>query len=276
MGFDPMRLFLFSLLLCNGYLSFAQTDYRPIFRELGEIQQLADGEEAAARYVALFERIDYIPSSYLRRMERQAKRVGDKEAARRYAAAAEQWREPKDAAYAAELNAMLEEDQRVRSNKYGRAARRVHGSPPTDTRRYRKAVTLYQEWVAVDSANVERLLHLVATRGFPSERLVGTRAYHYAYIIFVHYDRDSLNQVLQPIFDTTLQRGNLIPYDYAYVLDRHISFSGTASQTYCSSPNSATETAAVLEACNVKRAELGLPPRAPLRGGKLVVRPSRE
>ena len=273
-GYTGMRYLFLNLLFSIGFLLSAQTDYRPIFRELGEIHQLADDEAAAARYAALFERLDYVPSSYLRRMERQAKRVGDKEAARRYAAAVEQWREPKDTDYATQLNAMGKEDQRVRSNKYMRAARRVHSSPPADTRRYRKAAALHREWVAADSINVERLLQMVATKGFPSERLVGTRAYYWAYMIFVHYDRDSLNQVLQPIFDEALKRGDIMPYEYAYVLDRHVGLPGTAPQTYCSSPDSSTETAAVLEACNLKRAELGLPPRAPLQRGKLIVRPN--
>ena len=47
-------------------------------------------------------------------------------------------------------------------------------------------------------------------------------SYNIVFPLLLHFDKDTNNLVLQPILDKALTKGQINPYTYALILDRHL------------------------------------------------------
>ena len=88
------------------------------------------------------------------------------------------------------------------------------------------------EWWAVDSINMNTLLTLIKVNGFPSEKRVVKEAYGNDFIILLHFDKDEDNQILKPIIDKALIEGDIEPSDYAWIIDRRLSWGRQRKDPY--------------------------------------------
>jgi len=92
------------------------------------------------------------------------------------------------------------------------------------------------KWISVDSSNIYHLLNLIKVFGFPSKSLVGENSNFNAEILFIHFDSDRLNLIIQPILDSAFKNKKIIPSTYAAIIDRHRDNFGTAPiyyEMYC-------------------------------------------
>lgn len=78
------------------------------------------------------------------------------------------------------------------------------------------------------------MIHLISIHGFLGEEVLGAKSYK-AKLLLLHFDRDSLNRVLEPILDAALNKRKLLPLDYAQIIDRHI-YNYTRLQEYWTWP----------------------------------------
>lgn len=127
------------------------------------------------------------------------------------------------------IDSIAVEDQKVRGDKYDRA-RQVYYEYKSDslsnktTDEFIQAQKLMNEWFHVDSMNIKRLLTLITTYGYPSEKLVGVEGYRKAFIVLLHFDTDQDNSILKPIIDKALFNGDIAPDDYAWIIDRRLTW----------------------------------------------------
>jgi hypothetical protein len=128
------------------------------------------------------------------------------------------------------IDSLSSEDQRVRDSKHSNAQQVYYeyvkdSLSNKDADEFIKAQKLMTEWWRVDSINIQRLLSLIDEYGFPGEKLVGEEAYkREAFIILLHFDKDQDNSILKPIIDKALLNGDIEPDDYAWIIDRRLSW----------------------------------------------------
>ncbi|PCI94491.1 MAG: hypothetical protein COB15_13930 [Flavobacteriales bacterium] len=139
--------------------------------------------------------------------------------------------------YRSIIDSLSIEDQRVRRDNYGEAKYVYYESINDSTSNkesadFIKAKELMMEWWAVDSINMNTLLTLIKVNGFPSEKRVGKEAYGNAFIILLHFDKDEDNQILKPIIDKALIEGDIEPSDYAWIIDRRLSWGRQRKDPY--------------------------------------------
>ena len=72
----------------------------------------------------------------------------------------------------------------------------------------------------IDSTNIETLLNLINEFGYIGENLVGKKCFK-TKLILLHYDRDTNNNRLNSILKEALAKGEILPIEYAQIIDRH-------------------------------------------------------
>lgn len=132
-----------------------------------------------------------------------------------------------DFVYAQKIDSIFKIDQKNRSKKFQRAMRFIAENDNdsiilsvNNQKRLIKSRAIQEAFNIQDSLNISCLLDLIDKRGFPSPRIVGDLSSNNAFIILLHFDKDSLNRVLSPIIDSALLNGELSPNDYAWICDR--------------------------------------------------------
>lgn len=135
-----------------------------------------------------------------------------------------------DSNYIYLLDSLVEKDQFVRKRKHSKA-NRYYLKSSNDKRlvnsiRFKKSLVLRNEWLKIDSSNIQTLLQLIELKGFPSVDRVGERAYSNAQLLLLHFDEDTNNRILNPILTKFLETGEIFPSDYARIIDRHHSRDG--------------------------------------------------
>ena len=128
------------------------------------------------------------------------------------------------------MDSLVEKDQFVRKRKHSKA-NRYYLKSSNDKRlvnsiRFKKSLVLRNEWLKIDSSNIQTLLQLIELKGFPSVDRVGERAYSNAQLLLLHFDEDTNNRILNPILTKFLETGEIFPSDYARIIDRHHSRDG--------------------------------------------------
>lgn len=131
-----------------------------------------------------------------------------------------------NAYYSDQIDSLVIVDQEIRSNKYRDLFSTFfkHKRDSTLNKEdliYKKSLMFMNRWTTVDSSNIYHLLSLINEFGYPSKSLVGKISNSNAEILFVHFDADSLNLVLQPILDSALKRNEISPEFYSWIIDRH-------------------------------------------------------
>lgn len=76
----------------------------------------------------------------------------------------------------------------------------------------------------IDSINIQKLMHLIDVKGYPSSKLVGHKSAANAFIVLLHYDSDIGNKKLEPILENAYNSGYISPENYAWIIDRRRSW----------------------------------------------------
>ncbi len=161
-----------------------------------------------------------------------------------------------DETLAAELKAMVAEDQRIRRPSPGQEKRFAVPLSPEET----------MEWRRVDVANTDRLREIVEHHGWPGRSLVGEEGAEHAWLLAQHADRqlDFQRQALRLLADA-VERGEATRRQLAYLTDR-VRLNEGREQLY------GTQVAGIRDGCVVpwpvegpaqldaRRAEVGLEP----------------
>lgn len=189
--------------------------------------------KASEEYLSAFRNVSYIHQKYFKRAEKCAQKSNHKELTSYLLSNKDKTFDEKkiNKDYQSQINTLFKNDQAVRSNQYVNARDYIinckkSNDCDTSASKYVKALNSMHKWNLTDSTVINDLLILIQKYGFPGERLVGVYAYHRASIIFLHYDTDQDNKVLQPILDEALSKGDIFPADYAHIVDRRLSMYG--------------------------------------------------
>lgn len=161
------------------------------------------------------------------------------------------------------IDSLYYEDQKVRNGIHSNAQKTLYNSKKKNSKisaqQILEAENLMKEWHIIDSINVNLLLGLIKKHGFPSEKLVKKESYHNAFIILLHYDTDLENKILKPIIDEALIRGDINPEDYAWIIDRRLSWGQGKNQYYYFMPmGTETLTSKGISMINERRKKIGL------------------
>jgi hypothetical protein len=223
----------------NGKL-FAQhneiPNYTSYFLKCGSAHKYYSQNEyakACETYLSAFSNVPYIHQKYFERAEKTAQKSNHTELKSYLALNKDKTFDTKqiNKDYQSRINTLIKMDQAVRSNQYVNAQDYIidckkSNDCDTTSKKYRQALAYRHKWYMTDSTVISDLLNLIQNYGFPAERLVGAHEYHYASIILLHYDMDQDNKVLQPILDDALSKGDMLPADYASIVDRRLSMYG--------------------------------------------------
>ena len=128
-----------------------------------------------------------------------------------------------DSDYKAFIDSLYKVDQSVRNGKYSKALFYIVNSQDssfqTNPEKLKKCQALLKEWKATDSLNSTALLIEIQKRGFPGSQKIGSRSSGFAIAILIHYGLSAPETSLVPVLDSALNRGELSPKAYAYIVD---------------------------------------------------------
>ncbi|MEL6538515.1 MAG: hypothetical protein AAFQ98_24045 [Bacteroidota bacterium] len=218
-------------LLSTSQLPAQSFPLRPQYYKLYQADSLAQLEqyaEALVVYEMVFPEIPYVHTRILTRALQTAELAKDRTLIKKYRAQIKAQNDcPEGNQHLVhQIDSIFKWDQEVRTNKYWKAITyyRNHqqDSAVHATARFQKAQSLHDFSKEVDSLNILHLLNLMDTYGFLSEEMVGYAHFHKVDAMLLHFDADTNNQVLQPILDLALERGEILPHFYSRILDRHL------------------------------------------------------
>lgn len=84
----------------------------------------------------------------------------------------------------------------------------------------------------VDSSNFFLLKKLIDRHGFPDERIVGANTAENIFYVLLHYDDDHNNIILKDILKEALERGQISPQNYAWIIDRRLAWGPDKKEPY--------------------------------------------
>lgn len=210
------------------------------YKSLSEAQVLSKQgllDSALAIYDSAFETVEYVHIMHLNQALILAKKINDSEKIVRYTNNIIKKNNSYDIFLSKLIDSLSEEDQRVRSRKFIKAAKFVYEKQNlnSDSKKYKKSLSTTNEWLKVDSCNINYLIDLFKLYGFVGEELVGTKRASYVHRLLIHFDRDINNSTLDPFLKIALSEGKLLPLSYSQIIDRHLYFQ-TGSQLYWTWP----------------------------------------
>lgn len=210
--------------------SFAQNDYINYHLAIDYAKKMTyenKPDSAIIYYKYAFSLVDYIYTNDLNKAQKLAKKTGDDSLVTFTQNKMDSYYKPDiyNSEYKRLVDSLSIEDQRIRGGKYTDAFA-VYNEYINDStsnkndRKFIEAKVLCCEHWAVDSTNIAMLLVLIDSFGFPGERRITLGSYNNAFIILLHFDKDTGNIILKPILDKALAEGDLLPRDYAWIVDR--------------------------------------------------------
>lgn len=225
---------ILTICLIISLFSFGQNDYIDYHLKTYQARKLAYEQKldsALILYKQAFNLVNYIHLNNLKTANKIAKKVKDKSFDKFTSDKIKNYNTQSNFNnnYQKIIDSIAVEDQKVRGDKYDRA-RQVYYEYKSDslsnktTDDFIQAQKLMNEWFHVDSMNIKRLLTLITTYGYPSEKLVGVEGYRKAFIVLLHFDTDQDNSILKPIIDKALFNGDIAPDDYAWIIDRRLTW----------------------------------------------------
>lgn len=227
-------ILILKICLVISLFSFGQNDYINYHLKTYQARKLAYEKKldsALILYKQAFNLVNYIHLNNLKTANKIAKKVKDKSFDKFTSDKIKNYNTQSNFNnnYQKIIDSIAIEDQKVRGDKYGRA-RQVYYEYKSDSLsnktadEFIQAQKLMNEWFHVDSMNIKRLLSLITAYGYPSEKLVGVEGYRKAFIVLLHFDTDQNNSILQPIIDKALFNGDIAPDDYAWIIDRRLTW----------------------------------------------------
>jgi len=202
-----------------AYAQNMQMFYRSMF-QADSLCKVGLIDSAITTYTNSFRKVDYVHSSFLRRLSHCLTKKGNIIEAEFYTQRAEKQLTGTNLFLIQTVDSLFQEDQRVRKSKYSRAWKYVRNNN-IKARRYKKFQKLTAQSECVNESNINHLLHLISVHGFLGEEILGDDSYKVT-IMLLHFDKDTLNQVLEPILNSALDEGTILPLDYARIIDRHL------------------------------------------------------
>lgn len=229
---------LISIIVLNVFISHTYSQDVTVFyksmHKADSLFKIGQVDSAINLYKKSFSTVDYVHTSFLKKLSDCLAINGSNEEVKYYQGLIEEQLNGTNPHLIEVVDSLFEEDQQIRRKlKYDRAFRcfRKRSEKCKDHKRHQKLIT---EFVSTDKSTVNHLVYLISAHGFLGEEVLGVNSYK-AKIILLHYDSDTLNKVLEPILDTALNRGELLPLDYARIIDRHL-YNYTRLQKYWTWP----------------------------------------
>jgi len=230
-----MKFYKYILFVCLPLCSIAQ-DQSSFYSQINLANNLEkDGniDSAIVVYEGAFTKVDYVQTHYLKKVLNLAVLKKDEDKITEYEQQINAQLKGKNPKLVGIIDSLFNEDQKVRGRKYSKALAyiKMKGEHPCkNSKKYIKSINLYRDWGKTDSSNVYCLLSLIEEVGFIGEELVGSR-WHKVNILFLHFDRDTSNLLLEPILTNAVQNGEMLPLHATRILDRHL-FTHTGTQKY--------------------------------------------
>jgi len=227
-------------LLVMSITLFAQNDYISYYhlsRKADNFYKEKNIDSASVAFQEAFKKVDYVHNDYLRIAAKVEKKKGNPEKAREYLNLIDKHKSSVNNKLKSQIDSLGKEDQRVRANKFIKA-RDYYYKCINDTtfkydqNKFYKSKTIMMDWWKTDSLNILFLSSFIKVNGFPGERLVGGNANNMAIIIILHYDKDTSNSVMEKALKNALLNGDILPRDYAWIIDRHLNFAGKKQLYY--------------------------------------------
>lgn len=230
-----MKKYLFtSLILSLNLALFTQNDYISYYhlcRKADNFYKEKNIDSASVAFQQAFSKVDYIHNNYLITAAKVEKMKGNSEKASEYLILIDKHKNSINNELKRQIDSLGKEDQRVRTNKYLKARDYYYANLYDSTfihnqKKLSEFSIVMADWWKTDSLNIIALNNIICKYGFPGERLVGADAYNSAMIIILHFDKDTSNFIMSDKLNHALENGDLMPKDYAWIIDRHLSATG--------------------------------------------------
>ncbi|MEM1320095.1 MAG: hypothetical protein AAGG75_07535 [Bacteroidota bacterium] len=232
----PLLLSLFLLPITNAQ---QLNDFYAQISAANTLAKNNQADQAIAAYEAAFRTVDYVNTFYLKKVLKLAKKNKDQQRIKHYSQRIKMQLKGADPQLARTIDSLFIADQKIRAKKYTRAQsyyKECLEDPncKQQSKRFRKSKARAEEWLAVDSSNIQYLLNLFAQKGYPGEEEIG-RSVTNMEIILLHFDKDTDNEQLGGILQAALSAGKIRPLMFAQIQDRH-SYYHDGTQQYWTWP----------------------------------------
>ncbi len=228
----PFTVIFFSCLVSlNAQVVLSNTqDYKNFYFEVKQghlLYEQGNYSEALLRYEAASQMVVFVQTSFLKKFLDTAIKAENEPLQKKYASLIErQKKTPAEYAHLGpKLDSLLAEDQRVRTKKQRLIQyywKNLNNKSVMSSSKFLKAKKAEEEWSRTDSLNIQILLSLFEEHGFLDESKIGYERFSTVFLLLLHFDKDTSNTVLLPIFDKALAKGQITPDSYALILDRHL------------------------------------------------------
>jgi hypothetical protein len=270
--FQPMKIhkktLLCSILLmiCGSLMGqFDYVSYYHLVRKANQELQERNYDSASVHFSQAFSKVDYVHNANLQAAAKVEKKLHHAEMQKHYSARYRQQTKSLNNGYKHVLDSLADEDQRVRGTNYSKAIQQYANCLNDslcdwNSPKFSRYMALVNEWKQTDSTNIAMLKSLIVQKGFPSERLVGSKTAGNTWVIILHYDRDNENLIMKPYLDSALSKGEIDPAFYAWIVDRRLNWGQGKPPYYYHMPMGLeTLTEDQIKEVNAKRYDIGLP-----------------
>jgi hypothetical protein len=216
----------------NDYIS-----YYHLCRKAEKFYKEKKLDSASVAFQQAFNKVDYVHNDYLRTAAMVEKKKGNSEKAKQYLNLIDKHNNSINSVLKRQIDSLGVEDQRVRTNKYYKAIEyfnkcKYDSTLKCDQKKLFKSKSIMMDWWETDSLNIIAINKFIKKNGFPGERLVGKNTNLKAMVILLHYDKDTASRIMIDVLNKALMNGDLLPRDYAYIIDRHLYFAGEKQRYY--------------------------------------------
>lgn len=215
-------------------------DHKSFYYEVNQANRLynqGNYSEALSRYEAASQLVNFVQTPYLLKFLKAAKKADNISLQKKYESLIEKQKKTpaKYAHLGSKLDSLLAEDQRIRTKKQRHIKyywKNVDNKSLVNSTKFLKTKKTRDEFLRTDSLNIQILLSMFEEYGFLDESKIGYERFKTVYLLLLHFDKDTNNTILQPIFDKALVKGQINPYQYALILDRHLYVSELPQKYY--------------------------------------------
>lgn len=259
------NLIIIGLVFLNLTL-FGQNDYIAYYQLCNKAKSLFKEnkiDSASILFQQAFSKVDYVHNSNLKTASKVEKKKGNSEKAKEYLDIIDRHENSINRNLKRQIDSLGNKDQQIRTNKYMKARDYYYKCKFDTTFKFNqnklsKATSIMFDWWRTDSLNILELNKLIKKYGFPGERLVGENSYLSAMVIILHFDRDTCNHIMIDILNNALKNGDLLPRDYAWIIDRHLNNAGKKQLYYTIAFDMQELKSAEKEEYNKNRVSIGL------------------
>jgi|GEM_PF-2582009 len=223
-------IILFYFGIINSFYAQTTSNYPKYHLLIGKANKLVKVENydsALVNYTKAFKLVNYVFKKDLELAIETAKKTNSDSLESIFKNQMQQLEKGIDSEYLMKISDIFESDQKVRTKKYMNALD-FYTNCITDSlcdknsKKFVEAKTKCYEWRSIDSLDIHQLLGLMNKKGFPSEKLIGHDGAEKACIILLHFDYDNKNEILKPYLDSAVMYGNILPRNYAQIVDRRM------------------------------------------------------